>query len=164
MNVAFFPAHWALYRRQLKRGGGEGFSVCCCCLASHLPDTEIPEYSNPQKVPENSPGSAFTAMKIALGYALDTLPCCGCVLLSFLGQKEILTSSCKAVSWVFLMFSGPLETLGSGEGEDVGSLNSPLFFLYNQPSQQSGPSRKFASLEEGKSRLGLSNSMEGCQH
>lgn len=162
MNAVFFPAHWLFIEDNGKEGRGGDQCVLELFGLASPPNTEIPESSNPQKVPENSPTSAFTSKKIALGYTLGTLPCCGCIALSFLCQRDF-GIKLQGSSWVFSMFSGPFETHGSGEVEDVDSLNS-VFFLYNQPSQQFGPSRKCSSLGEGKSRIGRWNSMERCQY
>lgn len=152
MNAVFFPAHWLFIEDNGKEGwGGDQCVLELFGLASPL-NTEIPESSNPQKIPENSPMSAFTSKKIALGYTLGTPPCHRYVL-SFLCQRDF-GIKLQGSSWVFSTFSGPFEIHGSGEVEDIDSLK-PVFFLYNQPSQQFGPSRKCSSSEEGKSRIGL---------
>lgn len=70
-------------------------------------------------------------------------------------------------SRVLLRFSGPFETQGPGEGEEVGGLNSPCSsYVINLVSDTDGlpePSRELSSLGEQKSRTGFSKSIKGLK-
>lgn len=130
MNAVFFPAHWLFIEDNGKeRRRGDQCVLELFSLASPL-NTEIPESSNPQKVPENSPTSVFTSKKIALGYTLGTPPCCGYVVLSFLCQRDF-GIKLQGSSWVFSMFSGRFETHGSGEVETLTALTLCFSYIIN---------------------------------
>lgn len=79
MNAVFFPAHWLFIEDNGKERRGAGQCVLeLFGLASPL-NTEVLESRNPQKVPKNSPMSAFTSKKIALGYIYPGYPALLCI-------------------------------------------------------------------------------------
>lgn len=85
--------------------------------------TVFPKYSHP----EGSREQCYSCMNLkesSLGVRRGLFPLCpGCVLLSLLCQRDF-DIKLPGVSWVLLMFSGPFETPGSGEGQEADGLKA----------------------------------------